>query len=108
MPRKTPPKRAKSAPRAKRPRKSSPTTRRRPSKKTSTRSRRRPRRRSRLITLLKLGFAAGFLWALGGAALYLWSFTYDLSKINDLPQRSVVLDRDGKFYRRLAGENRVT
>ncbi len=48
-----------------------------------------------------------FLWSLGGLALYLYSFRYDLRQINDLPQRSVVVDRDGKFYSRLAGENRV-
>lgn len=39
--------------------------------------------------------------------IYLWALTFDLSKISDLPERSVVLDRDGEFFSRLAGENRV-
>ena len=38
---------------------------------------------------------------------YAWSLTFDLKTISDMPQRSAVYDKDGKFYSRLAGENRV-
>ncbi len=78
-------------------------------RKSAGRKSKRPRRRrSRFVTLLKLAVALAVVWGLGGVALYCYALTFDLRKINDLPQRSVVLDRDGKFYSRLAGENRVT
>jgi penicillin-binding protein 1A len=38
---------------------------------------------------------------------YAWSLTFDLRTISDMPQRSAVYDKNGKFYSRLAGENRV-
>jgi penicillin-binding protein 1A len=89
---------------SKRPPRAQPKSRKPKAHKT-TRVRRR--RRSRFVTILKLAVAVAFLWGLGGVALYLYALTFDLRQINDLPQRSVVLDRDGKFYSRLAGENRV-
>jgi penicillin-binding protein 1A len=82
-----------------------------------SRSRRKPakkkpaRRRSltgRLIrTGFKLGVLALLLWAVIALAFYAWALTFDLRAIVDIPQRSTVYDKDGKFYSRLAGENRV-
>ncbi len=66
----------------------------------------RPRHPYR-IALMKLCLAAFVLWALAAAALYAYALTFDLSAIPDMTQRSVVLDRGGKYYSRLAGENRV-
>jgi penicillin-binding protein 1A len=37
-----------------------------------------------------------------------WASTYDLKQVDNIPERSAVFDMDGKFYARLAGENRVT
>ena len=47
------------------------------------------------------------LWAVVTLFFYAWSLTFDLRTISDMPQRSSVYDKDGKFYSRLAGENRV-
>jgi penicillin-binding protein 1A len=66
------------------------------------------RRRGRyLLTLIKLGFAALLLWALAGVFYYLWALTFDLSTIGRMPQRSEIYDRNGTFYSRTMGENRV-
>lgn len=81
--------------------------------KTSRRVRRRASHRKRhplwraFVLVFKLSLAAGVLWTLVAAAYYAWALTFDLSVIQDMPQRSVALDRDGKFYSRLEGENRV-
>lgn len=56
---------------------------------------------------IKLAAAALILWLLIAGGIYLWALTFDLSRIQDLPERSAVLDRNGNFYSRLAGENRV-
>ena len=37
-----------------------------------------------------------------------WASTFDLKQVDNIPERSAVFDMDGKFYARLAGENRVT
>jgi penicillin-binding protein 1A len=37
----------------------------------------------------------------------IWASTFDLKQVDDIPERSSVFDMDGKFYARLAGENRV-
>ena len=37
-----------------------------------------------------------------------WASTFDLKEVDNIPERSAVFDMDGKFYARLAGENRVT
>jgi penicillin-binding protein 1A len=67
-----------------------------------------PRKRHPIrVALFKLVFAALVLWALVAAAYYAWALTFDLTAIREMPQRSVVLDRDGKFYSRLSGENRI-
>jgi penicillin-binding protein 1A len=47
------------------------------------------------------------LWMVIALFFYAWSLTFDLRTISDMPQRSAVYDKDGKFYSRLAGENRV-
>jgi len=67
----------------------------------------RRRRRSFLLTLIKLGFAALLLWTLAGVFYYLWALTFDLSTIGRMPQRSEIYDRNGTFYSRTMGENRV-
>jgi penicillin-binding protein 1A len=36
-----------------------------------------------------------------------WAQTYDLKKVDDMPERNTVFDVDGKIYSRLAGANRV-
>ena len=48
-----------------------------------------------------------FSWIVITLFFYAWSLTFDLKTISDMPQRSAVYDKDGKFYSRLAGENRV-
>lgn len=68
----------------------------------------RPRRRHRLLTaLLKLGIVTLLLWAVVGLCFYAWALRFDLKNIHEMSQRSVVLDYQGKFYSRLAGENRI-
>jgi penicillin-binding protein 1A len=37
----------------------------------------------------------------------LWAQTFDLKKVDDMPERNTVFDVDGKIYSRLAGANRV-
>lgn len=75
----------------------------------SYKSRPRPKRRrgSLIVTLIKLGFAALLLWLLIGVFYYLWALTFDLSTIGRMPQRSEIYDRNGTFYSRTMGENRV-
>ena len=38
----------------------------------------------------------------------MWASTFDLKQVDNIPERSAVFDMDGKFYARLAGDNRVT
>jgi len=47
------------------------------------------------------------LWGAVAAGYYVWALTFDLAKLGELPQRSVVYDRQGKVYSRIAGENRI-
>ena len=65
------------------------------------------KRRPLLVACIKLAIAVVLLWGVIAALYYGWALTYNLSAISDMPQRSVVLDRDGKLYSRLSGENRV-
>lgn len=76
---------------------------RKPPRKRAGKKRRHPWLRA----LFKLGIAAGLLWIFIAGGFYVWALTFDLEQIRDLPERSAVLDRDGNFYSRLAGENRV-
>ena len=69
-----------------------------------------PRRsfKSRLFWLgFKLAFVTVLLWAVVALGFYAWALKFDLHDISAMPQRSTVLDRDGNFYSRLAGENRI-
>jgi penicillin-binding protein 1A len=56
---------------------------------------------------LKTAVITFLLWAVVTLFFYAWSLTFDLRTISDMPQRSSVFDKDGKFYSRLAGENRI-
>jgi penicillin-binding protein 1A len=70
----------------------------------------RPRRRFRgrvIGLILKTAVVVVLLWAVITLFFYAWSLTFDLKTISDMPQRSAVYDKEGKFYSRLAGENRV-
>jgi penicillin-binding protein 1A len=82
-----------------------------PKPKSRTRGRRlrhRPRRgrRSLYFSLFKIGFATLLLWSVVAAGYYAWALTFDLPKIHDMNERSVIFDHQGKYYTRLAGENR--
>jgi penicillin-binding protein 1A len=59
------------------------------------------------VNLIKLGFAALLFWSLVALVYYLWALTFDLSTIGQMPQRSAIYDRNGTFYSRTVGENRV-
>ncbi len=37
----------------------------------------------------------------------IWSSTFDMEAVKEMPQRSIVYDMDGKLYSRLQGENRI-
>lgn len=60
----------------------------------------------------RLWFIAGLLALIVGAVVCVvygtWASTYDLKEVDNIPERSAVFDMDGKFYARMAGENRVT
>jgi penicillin-binding protein 1A len=56
---------------------------------------------------LKVAVVVFLLWAVVTLSFYAWSLTFDLKTISDMPQRSSVYDKDGQFYSRLAGENRI-
>ncbi|MEO8204725.1 MAG: PBP1A family penicillin-binding protein [Chthoniobacterales bacterium] len=55
----------------------------------------------------KLGISLLLLWMLVALFYYAWALTFDLSKLADMSERSVILDRNDKVYSRLAGENRM-
>ena len=56
---------------------------------------------------LKFGIVTLLLWTIVAIGFYGWALRYDLREIHNMLERSVVYDHDGKFYSRLAGENRV-
>lgn len=56
---------------------------------------------------LKVILLALLIWTVIVLTFYAWALTFDLKAISDMPQRSAVYDKDGKFYSRLSGENRV-
>lgn len=67
----------------------------------------RPRRRRSWIRLgLKYLIALLILWAIVGGFYYLWALTFDLSKIEQMSQRSLIYDRSGAVYSLAGGENR--
>jgi penicillin-binding protein 1A len=56
------------------------------------------------LALLALPIVAVFAVLLFYAV---WAQTYDLKKVDEMPERNTVFDVDGKIYSRLAGANRV-
>ncbi|MFM8365730.1 MAG: transglycosylase domain-containing protein [Verrucomicrobiota bacterium] len=46
------------------------------------------------------------LWGTVAAGYYAWALTFDLKRIHEMNERSVIFDHNGKYYSRLAGENR--
>ena len=60
-----------------------------------------------MVIMLKFLAAALLLWLLVALFYYLWALTFDLSTIGQMPQRSSIYDRNGTFYSRTVGENRV-
>ncbi len=64
--------------------------------------------RSRSRWKLWLGMGAGLVIVLVCLVYGFWASSFDLRKVQDMAERSTVLDMDGKVYSRLQGENRVT
>lgn len=64
--------------------------------------------KSRLIVFgIKVGIVGALVWLVVALGYYTWALSFDLKAIEVMPERSAVYDKDGKFYSRLAGENRV-
>lgn len=57
------------------------------------------------LPLALLLLAAGFIVCV---VYGVWASTFDLKAVENIPERSAVYDMDGRFYSRLAGENRQT
>jgi len=72
-----------------------------------SRFRRRSLKASLTRFLIKAAVLTVLLWIVIALLFYAWSLTFDLKTISDMPQRSSVYDKDGRFYSRLSGENRV-
>lgn len=68
---------------------------------------RRKKRHVLLVALLKIGIVTALLWSIVGAGYYAWAHLLDLQEIHQMDERSVIYDHEGKYYSRLAGENRV-
>lgn len=58
------------------------------------------------MSLFKIGLVTLLLWGTIGGLYYAWALTFDLKGIHDMNERSVIFDHEGKYYSRLAGENR--
>jgi len=54
-----------------------------------------------------MGIVVALIWTVVGLAFYAYALTFDLRTISDMPQRSAIYDYQGKYYSRLAGENRI-
>jgi penicillin-binding protein 1A len=67
---------------------------------------RRKKRRGLWVSLFKFGLVTLLLWSAIGGLYYAWALTFDLKEIHDMNERSVIFDHEGKYYSRLAGENR--
>lgn len=72
------------------------------------RARRRRVRRQRTRRLGRLILACFLLWGLVASFYAAWAWTFDLQDVGRIPESSLVLDRHGRVYTRLAGENRRT
>ena len=68
---------------------------------------RRKKRHVLLVSLLKIGIVTALLWSVVGAGYYAWAHLFNLKEIHEMDERSVIYDHEGKYYSRLAGENRV-
>ncbi|MFZ4116136.1 MAG: transglycosylase domain-containing protein [Chthoniobacterales bacterium] len=64
------------------------------------------KRLSHLSTLFKFFVALILVWSLIAGFYYLWALTFDLSKIGQMSQRSLIYDRSGAVYSLAGGENR--
>ena len=71
-------------------------------------ARRRRVRRKRTRKLGRLFLACLLLWGLVAAFYATWAWTFDLQDVARIPESSLVIDRNGQVYTRLAGENRRT
>ncbi len=58
------------------------------------------------MIIFKFLIASLLLWVLIGSFYYLWALTFDLSKIGQMSQRSLIYDRTGAIYSLAGGENR--
>jgi penicillin-binding protein 1A len=67
---------------------------------------RRRKRRGLWVSLFKILLVTLMLWSIAGGLYYVWALTFDLRAIHDMNERSVIFDHEGKYYSRLAGENR--
>lgn len=72
------------------------------------RARQRRVRRRRTRKLGRLVLACLLLWGLVAAFYLAWAWTFDLGEVGRIPESSLVIDRNGKVYTRLSGENRRT
>ncbi|MFM8789631.1 MAG: transglycosylase domain-containing protein, partial [Chthoniobacterales bacterium] len=72
------------------------------------RAKRRRVRRKRTKKLGRLILACLLLWGLVGGFYLAWAWTFDLGQVGRIPESSLVIDRNGEIYTRLAGENRRT
>ena len=68
---------------------------------------RRKKRHVLFIAFIKIGIVTALLWSIVGACYYAWAHLFDLKEIHQMDERSVIYDHEGKYYSRLAGENRV-
>ncbi len=57
--------------------------------------------------MIKIGIVCLLLWTVVALVFYAWALQFDLKVISDMPQQTAVYDKDGNFYSRLAGENRI-
>lgn len=60
-----------------------------------------------VFVLVKLAVVTLLVWAVIALGIYAYALTFDLKQIAEMEQRSAVYDKEGKFYSRLAGENRT-
>jgi penicillin-binding protein 1A len=72
------------------------------------RAQRRRVRRQRTKRLGRLVLASFLLWGIIAVFYTAWAWTFDLQQVGRIPESSLVIDRNGKVYTRLAGEHRRT
>ena len=72
------------------------------------RAKKRRVRRHRTRKMGRLVVASVLLWGLIAGFYLAWAWTFDLREVGRIPESSLVIDRNGKVYTRLSGENRRT